>query len=427
LPRPTAPGKLARFEDGVAMPPASQEEAPPGSGEFVARIALMMSLVALAIDAMLPALPAIGAELGVREANDTQLVISALFLGLAIAQMVYGPLSDSFGRKPAIYAGFAIFIVGCVMSILASGLEVMLLGRFLQGIGAAGPRIVTMALVRDQYAGRAMARVMSLAMAVFIMVPILAPAVGQAILLVAHWRAIFGMLLAVALIALGWFALRQPETLPAARRRPFSLRQVAAAVRETCTHRAAFGYTMMAGLIFGSFIGYLISAPQIFLDQYRTGGNRFALYFALLAAFIGAASLVNARLVMAWGMQLLCRIALLAICGLSLAFLAWAWATAGTPPLWALLGYLGVTFFCNGILFGNFNAMALEPLGHIAGVASAVVGSLTTFVSLGLGTLIGRSFDGTVLPLVGGYAALGLAALAMMRWAEAPSRAASRR
>jgi DHA1 family bicyclomycin/chloramphenicol resistance-like MFS transporter len=404
---------------------AEQNRSPPGAGEFVARVALMISLVALSIDAMLPALPAIGAELGVRRANDAQLVISALFLGLAIAQMVYGPLSDSFGRKPAIYAGFAIFIAGCLLSILARGLEVMLLGRFLQGIGAAGPRIVTMALVRDQYAGRAMARVMSLAMAVFIIVPVLAPAIGQGILLVAHWRAIFVMLLAVALIALTWFALRQPETLPPARRAPFSLRSIATAVLETFGHRAAFGYTLMAGLIFGSFVGYLTSAPQIFLRQYHTG-NRFALYFGLLAACIGVAMLVNSRLVMVWGMQLLCRVALTAACGVSLLFFGCAWALAGHPPLWALMAYLSVAFFCNGILFGNFNAMALEPLGHIAGVASAVVGSLTTFLSLALGTLIGRSFDGTVLPLVGGFAGLGIAALAVMRWAETGSRDGAR-
>lgn len=404
---------------------AEPNQASPGSGEFVARVALMISLVALSIDAMLPALPAIGAELGVRQANDAQLVISALFLGLAAAQVVYGPLSDSFGRKPVIYAGLAIFIAGCLLSILARGLEAMLLGRFLQGIGAAGPRIVTMALVRDRYAGRAMARVISLAMAVFIMVPVLAPAIGQAIMLVAHWRAIFAMLLAVALIALAWFALRQPETLPPARRAPFSLRAIAVAVRETFSHRAAFGYTLMAGLIFGAFVGYLTSAPQIFLKQYHTGG-RFALYFGLLAACIGAAMLVNARLVMIWGMQRLCRTALIAACAVSLGFFAWAWALAGHPPFWALMAYLGVAFFCNGILFGNFNAMALEPLGHIAGVASAVVGSITTFVSLALGTLIGRSFDGSVLPLVGGFAGLGVAALSVMLWAEAPARNAAR-
>jgi DHA1 family bicyclomycin/chloramphenicol resistance-like MFS transporter len=401
---------------------AEQNRVLPGSGEFIARVALMISLVALAIDAMLPALPAIGAELGARSENDAQLVISALFLGLALAQMVYGPLSDSFGRKPVIYIGFAIFIAGCLLSMLARGLEVMLLGRLLQGIGAAGPRIVTIALIRDQYTGRAMARIMSLAMAVFIMVPVLAPGIGQAILLVAHWRAIFVMLLAVALIALVWFVLRQPETLPPSRRAPFSLRAVGAGVRETFGHRAAFGYTMMAGLIFGAFVGYLSSAPQIFLHQYHTGGGRFALYFGLLAACIGAAMLVNSRLVLVWGMQLLCRTALIAACVASLVFFAFAWALAGDPPLWTLMAYLAVAFFCNGILFGNFNAMALEPLGHIAGVASAVVGSLTTFLSLALGTLIGRGFDGTVLPLVGGFAGLGLAALVTMRWAETGSR-----
>jgi DHA1 family bicyclomycin/chloramphenicol resistance-like MFS transporter len=404
---------------------AERSKAPPGSGEFVARVALMISLVALSIDAMLPALPAIGAELGVRQANDAQLVISALFLGLAVAQVVFGPLSDSFGRKPAVYAGFAIFIAGCVLSILARGLEVMLLGRFLQGIGAAGPQIVTMALVRDQYAGRAMARVMSLAMAVFIMVPVLAPGIGQAILLVGNWRAIFVMLLAVALIALAWFALRQPETLPPARRAPFSLRGIAAGMRETFTHRAAFGYTLMAGLVAGSLVGYLTSAPQIFLVQYRTGGA-FALYFGVLAACTGVAMLLNARLVMVWGMQRLCRIALTAVCGVSLLFFGWAWALDGHPPFWALMIYLGLAFFANGMLFGNFNAMALEPLGHIAGVASSVVGSLTTFIALTLGTLIGQSFDGTVLPLVGGFAGLGIAALAAMRWAEAPTQDASR-
>lgn len=404
---------------------AEQGRSPPGSAEFVARVALMMSLVALSVDTMLPALPAIGADLGARQANDAQLVLSVMFLGLAMAQVVYGPLSDSYGRKPTIYVGFAIFFVGCVLSIVARSLEVMLLGRFLQGIGAAGPRIVTMAVVRDQYAGRAMARIMSLAMSVFILVPILAPAIGQALLAFVHWRAIFGMLLGVAALAFAWFALRQPETLPPERRKPLSLRGIAAAVRETFRNRAALGYTVMAGLIFGCFIGYLTSAPQIFLQLYHTGG-RFALYFGLLAAFIGAAMLINARLVMVWGMHLLCRIALAVGCTASVVFLACAWLQGGHPPLWALMAWLAVVFFCNGILFGNFNAMALEPLGHIAGVASAVVGSLTTFISLTLGTLIGRSFDGTVLPLVGGFAVLGLGALAVMRWAEAPSRRAAR-
>lgn len=396
----------------------------PRYGEFVAMVALMTSLVALSIDAMLPALAAIGADLGARHANDAQLVVSALFLGLAAAQLLYGPLSDSFGRKPVIYAGFVLFIAGCLMSALATSLTVMLAGRFLQGIGAAGPRIVIMAMVRDRYAGRAMARIMSLVMAVFIMVPVLAPGIGQIILMVAGWRAIFGLFLAVALIALAWFALRQPETLPASRRAPFSVRRIMRAVREVCGQRITLGYTLAAGLIFGAFVGYLISAAQIFQSQYGLGA-RFPLYFGALALAIGVASWVNSRLVMRYGMRLLSRSALIALAGLSLLALAIAQASAGDPPLGVLMAYLLGAFFCLGLLFGNFNALAMEPLGHVAGVAASVIGALTTFLSLLLGTLIGQSYDGTVLPLIGGFAGLALAALALTGWAERNRQAAA--
>ncbi|HEX6112706.1 MAG TPA: multidrug effflux MFS transporter [Geminicoccaceae bacterium] len=389
----------------------------PRYGEFVALVALMTSMVALSIDAMLPALTTIGAELGARQANDAQLILSALFLGLALAQMIYGPLSDSVGRKPAIYLGFALFIAGCLLSAVATSFNAMLVGRFLQGIGAAGPRIVTIAIVRDQYEGRAMARIMSSVMAVFILVPALAPGLGQIILLVASWRAIFGMFLGVAVIAVVWFALRQPESLLPARRASFSLRRIAGAVREVCAHRVALAYTIAAGLIFGALVGYLTSAAQIFQGQYGLG-ERFPLYFAVLALAIGLASYVNSRLVMRYGMTLLSGAAVTGLAALSLGFFGIALAAAGDPPLWSLMAYLVPAFFCLGILFGNFNALAMEPLGHVAGVAASVIGSLTTFISLLLGTLIGRSYDGTVLPLVGGFAILGLAAAALMRWAE---------
>jgi len=389
----------------------------PRYREFVALVALMISLVALSIDAMLPALATIGAELGARRPNDAQLILSALFLGLAFAQVIYGPLSDSVGRKPAIYLGFGLFIVGCLLSALATSFAVMLIGRFLQGIGAAGPRIVTIAMVRDRYEGRAMARILSSVMAVFIMVPALAPGIGQLILMVASWRAIFGLFLAVALIALVWFAIRQPETLSAARRASFSPRRIASAAREVCIHPVALGYTIAAGLIFGALVGYLTSAAQIFQGQYGLGA-RFPLYFAALALAIGVASWSNSRLVMRFGMRLLSGVAVVGFGALSVGFFAIALATGGHPPLWGLMAYLGAAFFCQGILFGNFNALAMEPLGHIAGVAASVIGSLTTFISLLLGTLIGRSYDGTVLPLVGGFVILGLAAIAVMRWAE---------
>jgi DHA1 family bicyclomycin/chloramphenicol resistance-like MFS transporter len=389
----------------------------PRYGEFVALVALMTSLVALSIDAMLPALATIGAELGVRRANDAQLILSALFLGLACAQMVYGPLSDSFGRKPTIYFGFGLFIGGCLLSALATSFAAMLVGRFLQGIGAAGPRIVTLAMVRDRFEGRAMARIMSSVMGIFILVPALAPGIGQLILMVASWRAIFGAFLAVASIALLWFGIRQPETLSAARRASFSLYRIASAAREVCLHPVAVCYTVAAGLIFGALIGYLTSAAQIFQGQYGLG-ERFPLYFGALALAIGAASWCNARLVMRHGMRRLSGLAVIGLAALSVGFFAIALATGGHPPLWALMAYLLAAFFCLGMLFGNFNALAMEPLGHIAGVAASVVGSLTTFISLLLGTLIGRSYNGTVLPLVGGFAVLGLAAAAFMRRAE---------
>ncbi len=377
----------------------------------------MISLVALSIDAMLPALQEIGGDLAVQRGNDAQLVISALFLGLAVGTMAYGPISDSVGRKPAIYAGFALFILGSLLSALATSFAVMLAGRFLQGLGAAGPRIVAIALVRDRFSGRGMARIMSMVMGVFILVPVLAPAIGQGILMIAHWRAIFGMLLALALIALLWFALRQPETLTVERRRPFSVLRIGRAIRETCTNRTAFGYTIAAGLAFGALVGYLTSVPQILQIQYGLG-SKFPLYFAVLALAIGGASWANSRLVMRFGMQRLSGLAVATLSALSLAFFAIAWTAAGHPPLAALMAYLMAAFFCLGILFGNFNALAMEPLGHIAGVAASVIGSLTTFISLSLGTAIGQAYDGTVLPLVGGFTALGVAALVVMRWVE---------
>lgn len=292
-------------------------------GEFVTLTALIISLVALSIDVMLPALQQIGGELGAPRANDAQLVITALFVGLALGQVFFGPLSDSVGRKPAIYAGLLLFIIGCLMSILATDFTVMLAGRVLQGLGAAGPRSVTVALVRDQYEGRAMARVMSLVMAVFIMVPALAPGIGQIILAIAHWRAIFGFMLVVAVVSLVWFALRQPETLAPERRARFSPGRILLAVRETCTSRVAFGYTLASGLIFGAFVGYLNSAQQIFQIQYGLGAL-FPLYFGALALAIGGASLVNARLVLRHGMRRISAWALGLLTGLSLVFLVLA-------------------------------------------------------------------------------------------------------
>ena len=384
-------------------------------GEFVALMALLISLTALSIDAILPALPAIGADLGLARPNDTQLVISAVFLGLAGGQIFYGPLSDSFGRKKAMYLALIFYMGGTVIGLAATDFTMLLVGRFVQGLGAAGPRVITMALVRDQHKGAAMARIMSFVMAVFILVPVVAPALGQAILLLAGWRAIFWGFLVLAALASAWFALRQPETLTEDRRIPFSIGRIALAMREVCTHPIALGYTIAAGFIFGAFIGFLISAQQILQQQYALG-IQFPLYFALLSLGLGAASVTNARLVLRYGMQFLCHWSLILLSAISMLFFIFAFTQAGHPPFVSLIAYLLVAFFCFGILFSNFNAMAMEPLGHIAGVGASVVASLTTFMSLFAGTVIGQSYNGTVLPLVAGFALLGLASLAVTLW-----------
>ncbi len=386
--------------------------------EFVALMAAMTALTALSIDTMLPALSSIAQDLGAQRANDSQLVISLIFVGLSLGQLLYGPLSDSIGRKPAIYLGFVLFSVGCLLGLFAIDFRMMLIGRFLQGFGVAGPRGVSIALVRDQYQGRAMARVMSFVMTVFILVPIVAPMLGQALVLIAHWRAIFALYLGLVVLIGGWFFLRQPETLTVEQRRPFQVRRILAAFREVFANRMALGYTVMAGLISGGFVGYLNSAQQIFQDQYGLGAA-FPFYFAALALALGAASFSNARLVMRFGMRSLSRWALLGLSALSLLFLLTAFSMAGNPPLWLLMSYLLAAFFAVGILFGNLNAQAMEPLGHIAGVGSAVVGAFSTLISAILGAAIGQSYNGTVLPLVIGFALFALISLATMRWVEA--------
>jgi DHA1 family bicyclomycin/chloramphenicol resistance-like MFS transporter len=223
--------------------------------------------------------------------------------------------------------------------------------------------------------------------------------------------------LVLALLIGGWFTLRQPETLTSERRTPFQIGRILGAFREVFVNRIALGYTVMAGLVSGGFVGYLNSAPQIFQQQYGLGAQ-FPFYFATLALALGGASYVNAQLVMRFGMRTLSRWSLITLGGLSLLFLLPDWYFAGQPPLWSLMAYLLLGFFAVGILFGNLNARAMEPLGHIAGVGAAVVGSLSTFLSTFIGGAIGQSYNGTVLPLVGGFALLSLLSLVVMVWAE---------
>jgi len=380
-------------------------------------MATLTALAAMSIDMVLPALPSIGASLGVEHPNDNQLVVSLLFLGFGVGQLFYGPLSDSVGRKPAAFAGLTLFSAGCVLALTSRSFPMMLAGRFLQGIGVAGPRTITLALVRDRFEGREMARVMSLITVVFILVPVVAPAIGQTVLAVSGWRAIFGVYLATGLVATIWFALRQEETLPSERRIPLALGRIAAATREVVGHRQSIGYTVASGLIFGALLGYLSSAQQILQQQYALG-PRFPLFFAMVAIAIGAASFANASLVIRYGMRMLANLSLRGIFLVSVVFAAFAATSSGHPPLWWLMAYLMTSFFGIGLLFGNLNALAMQPLGHIAGTGAAIVGATSMLISLVLGTWIGQSYNGTVLPLVIGFAALSACAMLVSWWAE---------
>jgi MFS transporter, DHA1 family, multidrug resistance protein len=260
-----------------------------------------------------------------------------------------------------------------------------------------------------------MARVMSFAMTVFILVPMIAPTIGQGILLFAGWRSIFGSFIIFALVTVIWFGIRMPETLALENRVSFSLKRILNSFREILAIRPALGYTLAAGILNGVFLGYLNSSQQIFQEQYALG-ELFPIFFATISLSLGTASFLNARLVMRYGMNKLVRIALGAVFALAVVFLGVSIALAGQPPLWSLMVYLMLSFFCTGILFGNINAMAMQPLGHMAGMGAAVVGSLSTLISMLLGMLIGQSYNGTVLPLVIGMTVLSAITIFVVRW-----------
>ena len=395
----------------------ARPERTPSLPEFVGLMALMQSLVALTIDAMIPALQALGVTLEIAHPNDAQLVIGLLFLGLAIGQLFFGPLSDSIGRKPAIQIGIGLFSIGCLLSVFSTSFTMMLFGRFLQGVGLAGPRIVSIALIRDLYVGDSMAKVMSFVMSVFILIPAIAPAVGQGIMHIWNWQAIFALFLCLGAIVSVWFGLRQPETLKLDRRIPFTPQRLFAGVKEVCLNRRAFGHTIAAGLIFGPFVAYLSMSQQILQIQYGLGED-FPLYFALLAFSIGAAFFTNSHLVVRYGISRMVSVACPAIAIWGFCFLGVVWFHEGQPSLLLLILYLQVTFFFMGILFGNLNAMAMQTLGHIAGIGAAIVGFISTTVGVTFGYIIGQLYDQSITPLVIGYILGSALSILAIRWAN---------
>lgn len=388
------------------------------SVEFILLVALLNAMVAMSIDTMLPAIGTIAQQLGAADPNSRQFIITTFFAGLTIGTLIYGPWSDALGRKPTIGIGLTIYAIGSLICLFSFNFPMMLIGRFIQGFGASAPRIVSIAMVRDGQGGAAMARVMSFVMMVFMLVPMLAPSIGTLVLIFANWRFIFLGFLGAGVIAGLWLWLRQEETLPRERRTPLSVGSLLSAAGQVLRNPIAMGYTLAAGFIFGSFIVYLGTSQQIFAEQYGQGAY-FALWFAFFAGGMAIAMMVNARLVMRLGMRKLSKLALRTFLVLSITFLCLClFLFAGHPPLWMLAGFLLVTFFCSGLLFGNFNAIAMEPMGRIAGMAAAIIGSLSSLIAILTGGYIGQLYNGTVIPLLAGFSGLGLLTFIATEWAE---------
>ena len=384
--------------------------------EFIALMASLMSVVALAIDALLPALEYIGITIGTKESNDNQLIISMIFLGLGMGPLFFGPLSDSLGRKPIVYLGFSIFVIASFICVFAPNLEVMIIGRILQGVGLSAPRTISIAMVRDTYSGDYMARIMSFITVVFLLVPIMAPAMGKFILDHYNWQAIFYSQLLTSIIVSFWFWKRQPETLPEERRIRFTSHLFVDGLKEIVKYKTTLGFTIISGFITGSFIVYLSASQQIFQQQYRLK-EEFPFIFAGLAISIGTATFLNGTMVLKLGMRRLATIALTIYFLVSLSYVIFFYDKTN-PPVAILLTFFALQFFSIGFLFGNLRALAMQPVGHIAGIGAAITGFISTIMAVPISTFIGRYINHTALPIFIGFticSALSLVILYLIR------------
>lgn len=400
---------MAQLERGDTVPsPADLPQALHNLSfvEFVVLTAAMMALTAISIDIMLPALPEIGEALGVASANDRQLVVILYMVGFAAGQLFFGPLSDHIGRKPALMAGLAIFIVGTIAALVSNEFSMLLAARFVQGIGAASPRVIAIAVVRDLYGGRQMARVMSFAMMVFIVIPVLAPSIGQALIHLGNWHWTFYALLAMAILIAVWAGFRLPETAAPALglERAMTLR---ASLKAAIFDPQTMAYGAAGGFMFGCLLAYVASSQQVFVEVFGIG-EAFPVVFGAIASVMALASFVNAQLVGRLGMRRLSHASLLGFVGLSLCLAGAAAAGIAGIAVYAIL--LAGAFFLFGLIAPNFNAIAMEPQGHNAGMASSVTGSLSTAIGAMAGGLVAHAFDGTVFPIAAGFVACSLIA-----------------
>ncbi|GGF60496.1 Bcr/CflA family drug resistance efflux transporter [Azorhizobium oxalatiphilum] len=402
-------------QDRGAAPSAASA---PSFYEFVALVALMMGTTAFSIDNLLPAFEPIRQDLGVTRPGDLQLIVTAFMLGFALMQLVFGTISDVIGRKPALMMGLIIYCVGTVLALVTDNYTVLLIARVIQGMGAAASRVLSVAIVRDRFKGRDMARVMSLCMMVFLVVPVVAPAIGSGILMIGTWHHIFVAMLALTVVLAVWFGARMPETLHPEYRQRFSLGNIARGMRLTVTTRRAIGYSTSMGLMMGALMAFVGSSEQIFDSEVYHLGVWFPIAFSVVAAVMSVASFINSKLVGRFGMRHLSHAAIIGFFLTGVVQTGFGLAYDGRPPLLVFCALVALNQALFALTVPNFNSMAMEPLGAIAGTASSFIGFYTTLLGAVFGMIVGQAVSGSVLPLSVGYMVLGGLAILSTLWAE---------
>jgi DHA1 family bicyclomycin/chloramphenicol resistance-like MFS transporter len=382
--------------------------------EFIVIMAALMSLVSLAIDALLPAMSDIGVTIGITDATNNQLLITMIFLGLGFGQLISGPLSDSYGRKPVIYVGFIVFSLASLICIFSTNLEMMIVGRILQGIGLSAPRTISIAMIRDRFSGNYMAKVMSFVVVIFILVPVVAPALGKIMLDSYGWKSIFYSQLLFGFIVMLWLWKRQPETLKLENKRAFEFKLLKEGLKEFLKHKNSVIFTLFSGCVTGSFMVYLSASQVIFEQQYNLK-EEFPFIFAGLAIGVGFATYLNGTLVIKLGMFKLVRIFTVVFTVVPLVYVCLFYGQPN-PSIYVILTFFWLQFFAIGFLFGNTRALAMEPIGHIAGIGAAINGFISTIMAVPIATFIGRFINTTALPLFIGFFFCGISALLLIQY-----------
>ncbi|TDR20599.1 multidrug effflux MFS transporter [Marinicella litoralis] len=382
--------------------------------ELVLLLAVYTSLGALTIDLQLPAMPLILQSFGFTESNQQQWIITAYMLGFAVAQIFYGPVSDSIGRKTVLIFGLLVYIVASVMCIVVDSYYWFLAARALQGVGAAAARIMVNAITRDFYAGNEMAKITSLVMIIFIMVPVLAPTLGSLILWAGPWQNILYVFVGFGVLALVWTLIRLPESIQPNNQRPFNFVLIKSAFMTVIKEPISMVFAVVSGVIFSGFMAYLNGAEQIYSNIYQAK-HLFPYLFGVIALFFGVAAFINAKIVMKFGALTVTNGSMGLMVASTLLYLVITFLYQGVPPLWTLVVMLIVINMCIGLVYGNVMAIAMYPLGAHAGMGASVIGMVSALLAAGLGIMISQQLDQTIYPIVIGFFLTSLTALLLIR------------